>query len=376
MDRIRHIFSLVLVAVLLLTIAVRRDGRLLGVSTDELLGARSAQTSTVQVLPDGTRVFSSEVLAKDVIGYAGPTPVRVFLKDGRVVKVEAMKNNETPSFNRKVVNTGLLESWNGLSIGDALEHRVDAVSGATYTSVSFITNVKKTLEHASTVCPMVQRAKFGWDAKMLVALLLVAGGVVVSVFFKTRVVRTILLVLNVLVLGVWCGSFLSMSLLVGWLSNGVNITIALVPLALLVVAVVMPFFGKKSYYCMWVCPMGAAQELLGKLQRNKLRLAPRVAKVLSYSRMSILAILVITMWLGVGFELMDYEVFSVFIFKQASWVVIVMAAAFLLLSVFMPRPYCRYICPTGQLLDWSEGIKLIKLGRKTGQGAGTKCTPK
>ena len=56
------------------------------------------------------------------------------------------------------------------------------------------------------------------------------------------------------------------------------------------------------------------------------------------------------MLLGVGFEWMDYEPFTAFILSSAGVVVIVFAVVILLTSVFVPRPYCRFMCPTGTLL--------------------------
>ena len=43
----------------------------------------------------------------------------------------------------------------------------------------------------------------------------------------------------------------------------------------------------------------------------------------------------------------DYELFTAFIWQSASVVVIIIAILFVVLSVFVPRPYCRFVCPTG-----------------------------
>jgi polyferredoxin len=60
---------------------------------------------------------------------------------------------------------------------------------------------------------------------------------------------------------------------------------------------------------------------------------------------------------GTGFEWMDYELFSAFIFQSAATVVIVLAIVFVVLSVFVTRPYCRFVCPTGTLFKLAEGNK-------------------
>ena len=45
-----------------------------------------------------------------------------------------LDNEETPRFAQRVVEGGLYEAWNGLTVDEALGKDVDAVSGATYTS--------------------------------------------------------------------------------------------------------------------------------------------------------------------------------------------------------------------------------------------------
>ena len=55
-------------------------------------------------------------------------------------------------------------------------------------------------------------------------------------------------------------------------------------------------------------------------------------------------------WTGIFLEWMDYELFTAFIWQSAAWGVIIVAAVFLVASLFVSRPYCRFVCPTGTLL--------------------------
>lgn len=54
------------------------------------------------------------------------------------------------------------------------------------------------------------------------------------------------LVLNVVVLGFWCGQFLSLSLLRGWIANGFDPIIYLPTLIILATAVLMPFSATST----------------------------------------------------------------------------------------------------------------------------------
>ncbi len=89
----------------------------------------------------GTILFSSPY-SDGVKGFNGPTPLLIALDaEGRIKTVALLGNEETPRFAQRVVEGGLYEAWNGLTVDEALGKEVDAVSGATYTS----NGVKKSL---------------------------------------------------------------------------------------------------------------------------------------------------------------------------------------------------------------------------------------
>ena len=70
----------------------------------------------------------------------------VFDKEKKVQKVVLLDNNETPGFVNRVVEGGLFDAWNGLTIDQALETEVDAVSGATFTSNGVKESLKACLQ--------------------------------------------------------------------------------------------------------------------------------------------------------------------------------------------------------------------------------------
>ena len=89
----------------------------------------------------GTVLFSSPY-SDGVRGFNGPTPLLIALDaDGRIKNIVLLENQETPNFAKRVVEGGLYEAWNGLTVDEALGKDVDAISGATYTS----NGVKKSL---------------------------------------------------------------------------------------------------------------------------------------------------------------------------------------------------------------------------------------
>ena len=95
---------------------------------------------------DGMYVIDTTELGKEVEGYQGTTPLKVYIKKDKVEKSEFMKSTETPKYYAKV-KKALLEKWNGLKVKDAKAQQVDAVTGATYSSEAVIENVRLALDY-------------------------------------------------------------------------------------------------------------------------------------------------------------------------------------------------------------------------------------
>jgi len=82
----------------------------------------------------------------DIIGYNGPTPVEIDVVKGRIVGIKALPNRETPRFFQTVLDAGLLDKLNGMTIEEAKSVKLDAVTGATFSSNSLIKTIQKGLE--------------------------------------------------------------------------------------------------------------------------------------------------------------------------------------------------------------------------------------
>ncbi len=361
MDKIKYIVNILIVLLLMAGVAIQRDGTLLRESVGDMMTSNTEQEPQVMIeetLPDGTRVINSTSLAKDVIGFGGRTPVKLFVKGDVIQSVEALPNAETPSFWDEMVASGLLKKWNGVTLSDAATMPVDAVSGATFSSVAVIGNVQRAAQHGASIEAQSSNPLSGLELKDFAGLLVILMGAVITLAkFRQKWLIALQLALNVAVLGFWCGSFLSLSTFTAWISNGVNLSLSIVTLSMFAVMIIMPLLGRKGSYCHIHCPMGSAQELVGMIPATKLKIKPNVVKFLNKLRYYILFALLFMMWVGVGFDLMNYEVFSAFIINSASTTVLVMAAVVILLSPFIPRPYCRFICPTGALITVSQKTK-------------------
>lgn len=361
-----RLLSLVVVMLVLSAAAILRDGRIFGHDlrqTHAAVASVAQGSDTLEVQPDGTFVVNTRVLAKDVQGYGGPVPLKIHIdKDGRLTAIEAEPNAESPSFFDRAKE--LFSRWQGKTIDEAMAEDVDAVSGATFSSKAIIRNVQRGLAYAKQYGladggkgaqeeSAERTVATGWTLGSIVALIAVLLGAVVPLFTNNRRLHLVQLVVNVVVLGLWTGTFVSYTLFLRLFAGGVSLsaigTLA-APLLMLIVALLYPLAGRSGHYCAHVCPFGSAQELAGKLSRRKLRITPRVLRVLTALRNLLWGVLMALLLTGTCSAWIDYELFTAFIYSSASVWVIVLAMLFLVLSVWVPRPYCRFVCPTGALM--------------------------
>ena len=370
---VARLLSLVVVVLILAAAAILRDGRILGHDLREAHEAKALKNDTLEVTPDGAFVVNTKPLAKDVQGYGGPVPLKIHIKDGRVAAVEAEPNAESPDFFNRAKE--LLNHWQNKSVDEALAEEVDAVSGATFSSKAIIANMQRGLAYAkqhgqwgedgsvgalgTSASPIVGSSvgAHGTSAPSIVALIAVLLGAVVPLFYNNRRLHLVQLAVNVVVLGLWTGTFVSYTLFLRVFSGGVSLSAIgalAAPLLMLIVALIYPLAGRSGHYCANICPFGSAQELAGKLSRRKLRITPRVLKLLSVLRNLLWGVLMALLLTGTCTAWIDYELFTAFLYSSASVWVIVLAALFLVLSVWVPRPYCRFVCPTGALIKSVE----------------------
>lgn len=109
------------------------------------------ETATYAVKDKTGKVIGTVLLSSpysdNIKGFNGPTPLQIALDEkGKIIEVQVLNNNETPKFLQRVVDAGFLNSWNGLTVKEALNKEVDAVSGATYSSNGIQQSLKARLE--------------------------------------------------------------------------------------------------------------------------------------------------------------------------------------------------------------------------------------
>ena len=100
----------------------------------------------VMTKENGMYVVNTTTLGKNVVGYVAATPLKIYIQKDKIVKVEALKNQETPKHNAKVKRM-LLTKWDGMKVKDVAKQKVDGVTGATITSDAMKKNVQLGVEY-------------------------------------------------------------------------------------------------------------------------------------------------------------------------------------------------------------------------------------
>ena len=95
---------------------------------------------------NGVYIINTTELGKDIEGYNGPTPMKVYISKNKVEKIEFLKSMESPKYYAKVKKT-LQDKWNGLKVKDAKTQKVDIVTGATFSSEAVIKNVQLAIDY-------------------------------------------------------------------------------------------------------------------------------------------------------------------------------------------------------------------------------------
>jgi polyferredoxin len=193
----------------------------------------------------------------------------------------------------------------------------------------------------------------GWDIVVLLSALTLAAIFVL----KRRNRREIFLLtlFSLLYFGFWrngcvcsVGSLQNVAAGLCSAGYGVPLTVLIFFAAPLIFALL---FGRV--FCSAVCPLGAIQEAVAVRPVN---VPPAVEKVLSIVPVIYLGLTVLSVSRGAGFIICRYDPFVGFFRMGASYSLLIFGGLLLVLGIFVARPYCRFLCPYGVLLNWASKL--------------------
>ncbi len=95
-----------------------------------------------------TYIVNTTSITKKIHGYAGATPLNIYIANNKIIKIESLPNQESPQFFERAKT--LLDKFVGKNVTEVSSMQVDAVSGATYSSQALIKTVKGGVKYFQT----------------------------------------------------------------------------------------------------------------------------------------------------------------------------------------------------------------------------------
>jgi nitroreductase len=301
-------------------------------------------------------LFSSPY-CNDIKGFGGKIPFIILIDANDTIRDIILYDHfETKSWIDELSEINFFDAWKCLSIDQALDTEVDIISGATYTTEALINAINLRLSI------FLDRELEANNRNIMNILGLMASFLVLALALisflmprQSKKLRIWLLFASVGILGFWQGKFLSIALLHNWLINGLDIKVQIFLFVLLILSILLPVITNKSFYCQYLCPFGATQELVGNLNKQKVNVGHSIAKILNRIKFVVLFVIVVLLVVAIDVDLENLEPFSAFKFKFASLFVIISALIIIFLSIFIYKPWCKFFCPTGALLCLLRG---------------------
>lgn len=154
------------------------------------------------------------------------------------------------------------------------------------------------------------------------------------------------------------GSFESIFMYIG-LSKYAKIGIGLFKTTL--IFIVVYYFG--NLYCGWVCHKGAIQEFLYR-ESFSIRVPKKLDYYLKKLRYVFLGLIIYYPLINGKRIFNKIDPFKVLFNLDGVLIVVIILGITLVSSVFIYRPFCRYICPFGAILGLVNKIGMMKISLK------------
>ncbi len=321
-------------------------------------------------------IFSSEDLAPEVRGFGGKINLAIYVNDnnGELIDFHIIRSNETPAY------LELLGEWQKSLNNHQLFKvgpftGVHTVTGATVSSEAILSALQtsghrfatrvltRTIE--TSQIEKTQRAEYLPDNQslFLIGTFVITLLVIYRGGFRSRF---LLLCFNLALGGIILNTQYSseqMATLLSVYTPAIKLTGAF----LLVIGVPLLVIIFGNIYCGYICPFGAAQELLGYVLPVRFRQSIPTESMQKARFIKYIVLLVLIM---VFFICRDRTTlaadplisifnlrFSNFDYKSTMFLIVAIA---LIGSIFYGRFWCRYLCPAGAFLSLLNHIAILK----------------
>lgn len=316
------------------------------------------------VIDNETGAGEGLVVVQESQGWGGPLRTATWIgQDKEIRRVVVVSHKETPSFFQHLVGNGFFEQFSGKYVNEAFEPKedVDAVSGATISSVAFTKAVRKGAHKVANeqYGYQIEEPPIEWNiGKDEIVLGLLYTVVLICLVKKFLKARMFVLGFSVLFLGIRMNRPIS-------LSNLTSILLGYLPSAheqlfwwLLVAGVLgLTMLMGKNFYCYWMCPFGGIQELVTKIGGVRFRLDRRVTGILKNMVYIMLWLALMITFLTSNPGLGMFEPFATLFSLKGTGIQWYMVSVAMIGSFFIPRFWCRFFCPVGLCLNQVGKVK-------------------
>lgn len=104
---------------------------------------------TKKATANTTQVIYTGDIASKVIGYNGPTPLNITVKNGVIENIEVLENQESPGYMKRAT-AKVLPQYIGKTVAEAKKLKADVATGATYSSEALIKNIQMGLNEVKS----------------------------------------------------------------------------------------------------------------------------------------------------------------------------------------------------------------------------------
>ncbi len=208
---------------------------------------------------------------------------------------------------------------------------------------------------------LYHKANFSLPPKLIVMFILILIAAV-ALRFKLYWLRPFLLVTSVAYLGFYEGSCLCPN---GALQNifmyiGMERYGKIPFYAFEILLLFLLVFLLGNLYCGWVCHKGGIQEFLYR-PSFAIKVPEKLDYWLKKMRYVFLGLAILYPVLYKHKVFCKYDPFKALFNLEGSTVLIILLGVLLISSIFIYRPYCRYVCPLGAILGIVNSIGLFKI---------------
>lgn len=302
------------------------------------------------------------VTVESSMGYGGPLQMAVAVDtNGKIFDVAVVSSKETPSYLEKVLSTDFLDEIIGKTYDEtySVGSEIDAISSATYSSRAILEASKKGNR-------FIAAKVLGFDvpkekafsikigtAEILLLLLFVVGYFVHKKTFKyKKAVRWGTMIISLFTIGFYYNQPFTLSMFNQLLLGYFPPLHSHLYWYLLLGGIFMVLtIENKNLYCSWFCPFGSAQECLGAVGGAKHRSLGKYKIFIKWTLRILVLLAIIVALLLRNPGVTSYEVFGTLFKLTGSNFQFAILGIVLVLSIFIKRPWCNYLCPVGPVTD-------------------------